>query len=190
MKKVLIAIPCMDNVSARFCKSLVNLDTDGLEVTYDFRIRQLIYSARNKLSHRAIDEEYDYIFFVDDDMTFQPDTLKKLIEDSKDIVSAVCYIRNPPHKPAIFDKDCNFTDVKKGIFEVGYVGSACILIKTKVLRSVWREHRTFYLPTKGLGEDLAFCKRARECGYQIFVDSDVKCGHMSVCEITEKDFKQ
>lgn len=180
----------MDNVSAKFCKSLVGLDTSGLDVTYDFRIRCLIYSARNKLSKRVIDEDFDYLFFVDDDMTFKPDTLKKLISDDKDVVTGLCFMRGKPHRPALYDKDCNYIDsIKNGLFEVGYCGGACLLIKREVLERVWKNEKTFFLPTKGLGEDLAFCKRVQKTPYTIWCDPDVKCGHMTSYEITEKDFQ-
>lgn len=179
----------MDNVSARFCKSIVGLDTSGLDVTYDFRIRCLIYSARNKLSKRAIEEKFDYLFFVDDDMTFPANTLKALIEDNKDVVTALCFMRGEPHRPAIYNKKCDYIeDVKESLFRIGYCGGACLLIKTSVLEDVYKRERTFFLPTKGLGEDLSFCKRVNGAGREIWCDPKIKCGHMTYYEVTDKDY--
>ena len=48
-KKILIAVPCMDMVSARFAQSLTTLKKVG-KCTVSFLIGSLIYDSRNRLA--------------------------------------------------------------------------------------------------------------------------------------------
>ena len=47
----------------------------------------------------------------------------------------------------------------------------------------------WFSPLYNSGEDLSFCYRAKELGYEIWCDSRVKCGHMSHQMITEDFYK-
>ena len=55
---------------------------------------------------------------------------------------------------------------------------ACVLIKTDIVKDVWAHHSTAFFPTMDLGEDLAFCKRAADLGYEIWAEPTVKLGHI------------
>ena len=91
-KKTLIAVPAMDYVAAGFAASLAMLQKDG-EALVSFICGSLIYDARNKLAAQAIKLEADYIMWFDSDMTFQPDTMRRLfktMEDKTPTSSAAC----------------------------------------------------------------------------------------------------
>jgi hypothetical protein len=47
-----------------------------------------------------------------------------------------------------------------------------------VIRDVWQHHSTAFFPSRELGEDLAFCKRAKDLGYEIWAEPMVKLGHV------------
>lgn len=51
-------------------------------------------------------------------------------------------------------------------------------MKTKILKDVRDKHGTCFFPTRELGEDLAFCKRATELGYSIYAEPTVRLGHI------------
>lgn len=74
-KKILIAVPCMDMVSARFAQSLATLKKVG-ECTVSFLIGSLVYDSRNRLTAYAVAMEADYILWLDSDMVFAPDVLE------------------------------------------------------------------------------------------------------------------
>ena len=38
-----------------------------------------------------------------------------------------------------------------------------------------------------MGHDVAFCLRARQLGWKSFVDTSLRCGHLSEVEVTWKD---
>ena len=48
-----------------------------------------------------------------------------------------------------------------------------------------KEGGVWFTPTQDAGEDAAFCLRAKEYGYKIWVDPTVKLGHVGQTVITE-----
>lgn len=193
-KKILIAVPCMDMVHASFAQSLASLNKVG-QCMVNFSVGSLIYDSRNKLAAKAMKEEADYILWLDSDMVFSPDLLEKLIDDDKDMVSGIYFRRTSPWTPVIFkdselkDSRLEWTDYveypKETLFKVAGAGFGCVLMKTDILFDMVGRFGDWFSPLYNSGEDLSFCYRARELGYEIWCDSRVKCGHMSHQMITE-----
>jgi len=198
MKKILIAVPCMDEVSALFAQSLAMLKKIE-QCAVCFKRSSLIYASRNALAELAIKEEYDYIFWLDSDMVFAPSTLEQLFRDDKDIVSGIYFKRNPPYTPVMYDmmdgdpaNGLRFFDAQSytdGLNPVAGIGLGCCLMKTDCLFDIKGKFSDWFSPIGGCGEDLAFCYRAKECGYSIYVDTDVKLGHDGRVTVTEGLYK-
>lgn len=189
--RTLIAIPSMDQVPAQFAASLAMLEkTEGTVI--GFQIGSLIYEARNELARQAIKRGADYVLWLDSDMVFQPDTFTRLYNVYKagkgDIVSGLYFRRVAPFSPVLFDKlDIEDgravwtepADIPDSVFEVGGVGFGCVLMDTGVITDVMAKFGGApFTPFSGLGEDLSFCWRARQCGYNIVVDPEVELGHV------------
>lgn len=198
MSRILIAVPSMDMVSARFAQSLAMLEK--VEDTYvSFITSSLIYDSRNQFCEQAIKLEVDYILWLDSDIVFPPNTLKKLLSDIRDgdldIVSGLYYRRGYPYTPVLFsqlEKDSNNSATFKGVeevpdslFEVAGCGFGCVLMKTDVLFDIAsQELNTWFSPMGNIGEDCSFCLRARSYGYKIYCDPTIKLGHMGYIPIT------
>lgn len=193
-KKILIAVPCMDLVQASFAQSLASLNKVG-QCAVAFNACSLIYDSRNKLAAKAMKDEFDYVLWLDSDMVFSPDILEKLIADDKDMVSGLYFRRTSPYTPVIYKdselKDgrlvwSDYTDYPKGeLFKVAGAGFGCVLMKTDMIFDMIGKYGDWFTPLYSSGEDLSFCYRARELGYEIWCDSRIKCGHMSHQMITE-----
>lgn len=190
--KIMIAIPCMDQVPAPFCQSVTMLKKVGL-TAISFQIGSLIYNSRNDLAKKSIEIGADYVLWLDSDMTFDPDTLikmhKTLTENNLDILTGLYFRRVPPYSPVLFDtlnmtdKGCEWSDWKdrelpSELFEVGGCGFGCVLMKTDVFFDVQGKFGDMFGPLNRVGEDLSFCWRARECGYKIYCDPSIICGHV------------
>lgn len=199
MKKILIAVPCMDMVSARFAQSLATMKMTAAECVVGFQISSLIYDSRNQLAEHAIKNEFDYMLWFDSDMVFAPDTLEKLLADDKDIVAGLYFRRSAPFTPVLFDKleiteegICEFEntiDYPDHLFQVAGCGFGCVLMKTDVLFDIaGKEGGTWFTPIGNIGEDCAFCIRARHYGYEIWCDPNVKLGHMGMNPVTESTY--
>lgn len=200
--RTLIAIPCMDQVPALFAQSLCTMRMVG-ECQIAFQIGSLIYTSRDDLARYAIKEGFDYVLWLDSDMVFPEDfherMFKTMTDNNLDILTGIYYKRKPPYSPVIFDKMklngklWDFTwleDVPDSLFEVGACGFGCVLLKTEVLMSVQLKHGYLFHPMQNGGEDVAFCVRARDCGYKIMCDPTIVCGHVGNVVITDTLYKQ
>ena len=186
--KILIAVPCMDQVPSQFAQSIATLNKVG-DCVIAFQMGSLVYDARNSLALNAIKAEADYVMWFDSDMVFPSDTLERLImdRDKGDIITGVYYRRVAPYHPVLMDKleisedKCewsDYIDYPQDIFEVAGCGFGCVLVSAKVLLEVFAEYGNMFAPINGVGEDLSFCWRARQLGYKIVCDPSVQCGHV------------
>lgn len=187
--KTLIAVPCMDSVPAQFAQSLALIQKVD-ECAIAFQMGSLIYNSRNNLATMAIQKEVDYVLWLDSDMIFPPDVLKKMLEDRDkgDIITGIYYRRVSPFKPVLFsklsidDKGCyweGYDDYPTDrLFDIEGCGFGCVLTPTNVFLNVIAKFDNMFAPIGGVGEDLSFCWRARECGYKIIADPRIQCGHV------------
>lgn len=199
--KVFIAVPSMDTVPALFCQSLALLQRAG-DTMIGFEVGSLVYNARNNLARQAIKAEADWVLWLDSDMVFAPDFLQRMLavcqENNIDFLTALCFRRKPPYTPTLFDrlekieKGASYTallSVPDGRFQVGGCGFAGVLMSTDVLLSVASKFDgRMFDPINGFGEDVAFCWRARQCGYEIWCDSEIEMGHVGQCVVTRGFF--
>lgn len=145
-------------------------------------------TSRNMIIKRALENDCTHIFFMDDDMILPPDTLLKLIEHKKDIVSALYLLRSFPHRPAFFDKAyengrCKFTFLEKGM--TGLIkgvncGLGAVLISTNVFKALEEPYvRLGEIEKDGWCDDVGFFNRCRQAGFDIYCDLDSPVGHMA-----------
>lgn len=203
MSKILIAIPCMDQVPAPFAQSLAMIQKTEDNVACSFQMGSLIYTSRNNLALQAMKAEFDYMLWLDSDMVFQQDLLvqmkQTMDERGLDFLTGLYFRRVPPFTPVLFDQldidengICTWTDFKdvpEGLFKVGGCGFGCVLIKTDVLFDVQAKFGEMFNPIANMGEDLSFCWRARQCGYDIWCDPSLVCGHVGYTVINDKFYQ-
>lgn len=201
--RILIAVPCMDQVPAPFCQSLAQLQKVG-ECVLTMKSGSLIYTSRNALATIAIQSEADYVFWLDSDMVFKPDILVRMMEtlqkNDLDILSGLYFRRVPPYSPVLFEKlditsetetadYSEYQTIPDSLFEVAACGFGCVLMKTDVFFDVQSKFGNIFAPIGNNGEDVAFCWRARECGYKIYCDPSVVCGHVGYSVVDDQFFK-
>lgn len=209
--KIAIGIPHMTTNSAkdRFTDSLIDLidytKSKGIKVDRIRTYRDNITFARNKIASKAFDQDCDYLFFVDDDMTFKPDLLCNLIEEAQkidaDIIAGLAFLRREPHEPSMFMLASDNRTYNPVVMwatghtvEVDAVGMACTLISRKALRKVAvssQSHKNiigFFDNLENTGEDLRFCFKAKQEGLRIFCDTSQLVGHIVEKEISFGDF--
>ena len=200
--KTLIAVPCMDQVPTPFCKSLALLQKVG-DCTLMMKTGSLIYTSRNALATMAIQMDADYVFWLDSDMVFEPDTLVRMMDTLKkndlDILTGLYFRRVPPYSPVLFKKldiTCatetadfeEYSSIPESLFEVAACGFGCVLMKTDVFFDVQGKFGQMFAPIGNNGEDVAFCWRARECGYKVWCDPSVVCGHVGYSVVDDQFF--
>jgi len=200
--KTMVCIPCQDQIQTEFAKSLVRMAPKG-EVDFAFVTGSLVYKSRNDLAEKAVNSEADYTLWLDSDMVFPQTLLIDLMEDMKgrDIVTGVCHMRRAPFSPCIWkslkrgltseDSQIEGYDdyPRDGIFEIDGCGFACVMVRTSVIKTVIDRYHEAFAPLPGFGEDISFCIRARNCGFDIHCDPRIQIGHIGSTIVTDETFQ-
>jgi cellulose synthase/poly-beta-1,6-N-acetylglucosamine synthase-like glycosyltransferase len=192
--KVLMCIPYTGYIPPQAAYSLPGMAcyarSKGIDIDMLPIGLSLVYTARETAANTFMEGDYDALLFVDSDMKVPIDLLAKLVEADKDIVSGLAFKRFPPYEPCIFNK-CErgstqfWFDYPKGLIEIQGVGMACTLIKRKVFE---KTPKPWFFPEPNIGEDLAFCIRAKEQGFKIYCDTNLICGHCTTEVVTETHY--
>ena len=64
-------------------------------------------------------------------------------------------------------------------FRVDGCGFATVLTSVDLLQAVTQKFGTCFQPTDYYGEDLAFCWRVKQLGYEIWCEPTVRVGHIA-----------
>lgn len=198
--KLLIGIPTHDFIHVEFVKCLIalldQLKRDGVDYTLDIDSGTLVYIARERISNKAINDGYSHVLWLDSDMIFQPTILDDLMFSGKPFVTGVYHARRKGHVSCIF----KCIDIHRGVerfeeypneaFRIAGCGFGCVLISTDILKTVTLNKGPCFLPMAGYGEDLAFCKRATEMGFEIWCEPSVVCGHIGNIAIYPEDYER
>jgi len=183
--KVFIGVPTSDGVRCPvFYDYINNLDKPEGTMGASFHTNSGA-ANRNLIIQDALYQQCTHVLFIDDDMAFSPNSLMKLLEHSKDIVSGLFLKRVYPHPPVMFNlEDGRYVrrllkDNEKGLIEVDATGFGFTLVKTSVFALLERPYiRLGEFRADRRSEDMGFCKRARSAGFKIHVDLDTPIGHM------------
>lgn len=204
MAKIAICIPTYNTIqSTWFCwfsEVLVNWIKK-----YDIELfiisAQPVDYARNKLVRMVLEYgvKFDYIFFLDSDVTCPTNTIDILISNNKDIVSGVYFSRVHPYVPMIFrDTKVIEGETKKysepiknfklnELIKVDSIGLGCCLIKTLVFEKIpfpWFKYDQIFNTEKNsvryISEDHYLCDLAKVHNFEIFANTSVLCRHNEV----------
>ena len=194
--KLLIAIPNYDAMRPEFVRSLIEL-TEQLRadrVQYEIKIitGTLVHIARDRLAQHGVNNGFDEVLFVDDDMVFDRYLYEDLKMCGKDIVCGWFISRHDPYVSCLFknlDPVERKTDVTPDeAFRVKACGFGAVLVKAQALKDVMLNNGgQCFIPTPKLGEDVAFCQRAEALGYEIWCEPTARVGHVGTIVIWPED---
>lgn len=182
MVNVAIGIPTIGILNWRFAADLMALQMPG-NVKVIWQVRSMIATARNTIVENALeDKDITHILMIDDDMTFKPDMLIKMLSHDVDIIGALAFKRTDTFAPCTYmAKDGRlFPIIPEKMMKVSAVGSAGLLVRREVYEKIdypWFE--TYYNEEGRLTSvDIDFCNKARRAGFDIYVDPDIEMGHI------------
>lgn len=185
-----------DRMLMSFCMGQKEMEDRMKEVTPRYRFQWFFMGeifvpfAREQLAAATINYGCDYLFMVDDDMLAPFDLFYRLAANDKDICAPLAFTRNPNHMPVAFItregfdpsvkkpylfKDCIMAYPRDTLFQCDAVGFGAVLIKRKVLEKV---PRPWFMSSTATGEDIYFCNEARKYGFEVWMDSRIKLGHL------------
>ena len=188
MVRIMACVPVRGMVSADF---LINLINRMDEYAVEFR-QKLLFSAavpldvaRNELVDVALkqDPRVEYIWFIDTDSIIPRKLLYQLIECGSTVASALYFRKLFPYDPLMYKKEGDrynpIREFKYGeIISVDAVGMGCCLIDTRVFPYLEKPYFKFeWDGDKVISEDIYFCNKVKEAGFEVKVNTDALIGH-------------
>jgi len=179
---IAVGIPSGDFVHADFAMSLAMMSMNPGAPVFLLNSRSsLVPLGRNQCAAAAQLAKASHLLFLDTDMVFPADVLRKLLAHNKDIVGASYSRRVPPFHPLTVTEEGEHIHITSGMRKVRILPTGCMLINMKVFEALPKPW--FNLVAEGdqlLGEDYYFCAQARAAGFDIWCDGDLsmQLGHI------------
>lgn len=175
-----------------FAASLTGLAVpDGTQIVW--RFGHAIAAQMNLLVEALLETDKDWLWILGDDHSFSPGLLGKLLDHElasgpPEIIVPLCLTRVPPYQPVIFSgfgEDGRHrirVDLDDhpdgGVIAIHSAGSGGMLVRRSVFETIpapWFE--SYSVSPVEMGEDVVFCDKARDAGFQIYCDLDANLGH-------------
>ena len=145
-------------------------------------------NARNSVAKQFIEKtKCEWLLTLDTDMVFATSDYDALRATEGEIVSGLYFVDEKPPRAAVAVTKRNgsiksLDDWKEGeILDVDWCGAGFMLIHRSVFEKLGNEpYRQDVVAPSGalVGEDYAFCERARNAGFSIKVNPDIFIGHV------------
>ena len=184
--KIMVCTPCHSEVSMHYTQAVLKFQQECMKrnimVSFSLLKSSLVTQGRNLcvaefLNHK---DNYDYLLFIDSDISFKSETIFKMIDADKDIIAC-------PYPMKMFETDKMWKKIKetdmvksekdllssgymypikigknelivdKGVMEVTHAPTGCMLIKRNVIDKLIAKHPELqiYQPTVINGKEVA-----------------------------------
>jgi hypothetical protein len=175
-----------------FAASLTGLDLpEGTEVIW--RFGHQISAQTNQLVEALMATDKEWLWIMGDDHSFSHGLLTKLLDHElptghPEIIVPLCLTKVPPYSPVVFTgfeadgrhrQRISLGDYPEGgLVAIHSAGSAGMLIRRTVFEKIEPPWFTSYdVSPVEMGEDVGFCDKARDAGFQVWCDLDASLGH-------------
>lgn len=201
--RCIVLVPYLTHIEPGCERGLRELEKRGLEVRR-YPASAAIDRTRSEMATTVLAEGWDEIMWIDSDIVFEADDVARLRSHELPFVAGVYAKRGTGGLACHLEALAIELRVGEGggLVPVRYVGMGFVLARRQVFDDV---ATTFALPrcntafsapvvpyflpmviedarTAGgywyLGEDYAFCERARRAGHAIVVDTTIRLGHI------------
>lgn len=142
-----------------------------------------IHDSRNRIVEVAKEEKATHLMFIDNDMQFPPDGVMRLLKHDKDIVCGA-------YRMKARDMNGTIKMIKNGVYEnvenppetlfmCDAAPTGFMMINMKIFDKIGFPYfYTCYANENLMGEDVYFCGKAKEAGFEIWCDGTIKLGHV------------
>jgi len=165
-------LPCLENLvfPTNIQYKILNVHGRTIDDAYDYAVQQ------------AIEDDVDFLVTIEDDTFPQEDALIKLLQyatkDTKSIYGAWYPKRQKIRQgTAIVLKDGKreFLEDDGNMHEVYTIPMGCTIFPIEVFYKI---PRPWFVTTNIITQDSFFSQLAREAGYRLIVDTNIKCKHI------------
>jgi choline kinase len=188
--KVGIGIPCVNSgIHMQTAMSLIKtVSTFKHPLSIFFVNNTYLHIARKKLVFEAHERKMTHLFYVDSDMSFEGDTLGRLLAHKKDVIGVSYHQRMLPLTTTVRVKTPDgahmmVAEIQDTLFECDAVATGCMLIDMKIFETI--EKPWFFYKDDDVypvGEDIWFCMQVKKAGFKIWCDPTIKVMHIGEYE--------
>ena len=215
IRSLFLAMPVYRQMDCFTAQALIKLTAEQLTKSeFGMKIKMHIGEcpigrARNDLTHEFLQSDCSHILFVDSDIVFSYEQVKKILACDEDIVGGF-YVKKQDGPVAPVCNTLNTVDKPRadGLVRVKYMGTGFLRISRRVFEVMIqekgkeleylddRDHKTvkhdFWRMgvavdcvtgvKRWLSEDWQFCQFAIECGFDVWADASILLQHSgSIC---------
>lgn len=146
----------------------------------------------NKIAREFLASSAQWLFLVNDDHLWAPNTLTKLLAHNVDIVTGLYVARTQPFLPVIFDQTTPeglvvtryLSPGEHGLVPIKAAGDGCLLIRRKVIEAIADPWWELGKPESDkCCHDVLFSKKVADAGFQMYADLEVTVGHLGLFAI-------
>ena len=156
--------------------------------------------ARNEIAAKALDDGFDETFWIDADIRFSPDDVDRIRSHDLPLCCGIYPKKGLRQLAMKFLPDTERISfgTNGGLMEIMYAATGFLHVRRQVYDDIQQQLNLptcdafqqsfvpYFLPMTReyesghwyLGEDFAFCERARQCGYRIMADTSVRLWHV------------
>ena len=200
--KCVVLVPTFSHIEPACERALRELENRGYVVRRQYGFSQIDY-GRNVMASAALRDGFEQLMWIDADISFQPEFVDQLRQHRLPLVTGI-YTKKGPRALAcevLAETEQIVFGNGGGLVPIRYAPGGFLLTHRRVYETIQqklaltlcnqRRHRqpAFYpffqpmiVPDEGehfyLGEDFAFCERARQCGFEIIADSSQRLFHI------------
>jgi hypothetical protein len=196
--RVLLGVASAGKPTAPFIESLarLKLPLNVASLKRSVAIGNYIPGQRELIMSDAVDEGYDYLLFVDDDVVLPEDALEKLVATAEAdprtaVVGALYYSRDSARPITVADWDSRDTSSAHipafsswSTDPVDGIGFGCALLRVSVAKELGAPYFPAHIyierearRVRQCDEDYLYCERVRKAGYVVRLDARVRCPH-------------
>jgi hypothetical protein len=204
-----VLVPVGGSIDPGCDEGLRELERRGHPV---WRVRgySAVDAARSQMATDALARGFDELMWIDSDVVFDPDDVGKLRGHDLPLVCGIYAKKSRREFACAFLPETRqvLFGPEGGLVEVLYCGFGFVLTRRSLYETVQDKlgipvcNRRFGLPLVPyfaplvagageeawyLGEDYAFCERARRCGYRVMADVTVRLWHVGAYRFSWED---
>lgn len=197
LSKLIILVPVASHIEPACDDALRRLEKDGVTVYRKYGF-SAIDQGRCVMAQQAIDNGFEHLFWIDSDMSFYAPDVYKILNYNLPFVTGAYSVKGWPALTTKFDE--SFDEVIFGengsLYQALYAATGFMYTHISVYEkiannfnlkpvSIWGGQykvHPWFLPMivddQYVGEDFAFCKRARDSGIDIYCDTTIRLAHI------------
>jgi hypothetical protein len=199
MQRILVQVLCGSErhqwINPRLSSTLVKMALDlrfGVQLQWAHDVRPVAY-ARNLAVDNARNGGFDWLVMVDNDTVpmCNPLDLIATAPDDVHIIGLAAGISVNGACKWNFSTPATPEQVA-GLQQVNEIGAGCLMLRSKVWETIpapwfrWENGSDeLCSPAGGAGEDIAFCRKAREHNFKLWTHSMHAAGHFHTVDLTE-----